>query len=129
VKDRRRRVDQKTGLLNQLTGRLKLYFPQILRWFSSADSALAWRFLERWPDLESAQNVSRQKLKAFLIRDALSCPADVDQMINQIRDAIPATQDRAAVNSSAVFVQGIVGELQLLRTTIQKYEKQIEAIV
>jgi hypothetical protein len=50
-------------------------------------------------------------------------------MINQIRDSIPATQDRAVVNSSAVFVQGIVGELQLLRTTIQKYEKQIEAIV
>jgi Transposase IS116/IS110/IS902 family./Transposase. len=129
VEDRRRRVDQKTGLLNQLTGRLKLYFPQILRWFPSADSALAWRFLERWPDLQSAQKVSRQKLKAFLTRDARSCPADVDQFINRIREAMPATQDRAVVSSSTVFVQGLVCELQLLRATIQKYEKQIEAIV
>jgi hypothetical protein len=31
VEDRRRRVDQKTGRLNQLTARLKFYFPQILR--------------------------------------------------------------------------------------------------
>lgn len=37
VEDRRRRVDQRTGLLNQLIGRLKLYFPQILRWFPSSD--------------------------------------------------------------------------------------------
>jgi transposase len=128
VEDRRRRVDQKTGLLNQLTGRLKLYFPQLLKWFP-VDSALASRFLERWPDLQSAQKAPRQKLRAFLTRDARSCPADVDQFISQIRDAMPATQDRAVVNSSTVFVQGLVGELQLLRSTLQKYDKEIEAIV
>lgn len=128
VEDRRRRVDQKTGLLNQLTGRLKLYFPQALRWFP-VDSALAWRFLEQWPDLQSAQKVSRQKLKVFLTRDARSCPADVDQFISQIREAMPATQDRAVVNSSTVFVQGLVCELQLLRATIQKYDQQIESTV
>ena len=65
VEDRRRRVDQRTGLLNQLTGRLKLYFPQILRWFPTSDSILMWQFLEHWPDLQSAQKASRQKLKAF----------------------------------------------------------------
>jgi transposase len=129
VEDRRRRVDQKTGILNQLTGRLKLYFPQILEWFPSADSMLAWRFLEQWPDLQSAQKASRQKLKAFLTRDARSCPADVDRFIDRIREAIPATEDRAVVGSATVFVQGLVCELQLLRTLIQKYEKQIEAVV
>ena len=129
VEDRRRRVDQRTGLLNQLTARLKLYFPQILKWFLSIDSTLAWRFLERWPDLESAQKAPRQKLKAFLTQDARSCPADVDQFINLIREAIPATQDRAVVNSSTLFVKGLVCELQLLRTTIQNYDKQIETIV
>jgi len=128
VEDRRRRVDQRTGLLNQLTGRLKLYFPQILRWFPSSDSILMWQFLEHWPDLQSAQNASRQRLKAFLVRDARSCPADVDGFIRQVREAIPATKDRAVVASAAMFVQEIVCQLQVLRTTIQKYDKQIEAI-
>jgi len=128
VEDRRRRVDQRTGLLNQLTGRLKLYFPQILRWFPSSDSILMWQFLEHWPDLQSAQNASRQRLKAFLVRDARSCPADVDGFIRQVREAIPATKDRAVVASAALFVQEIVCQLQVLRTTIQKYDKQIEAI-
>src|ERR1700712_4549261 len=40
VEDRRRLVDHKTALVNQLTGRLKLYFPQTLSWFTSADSVL-----------------------------------------------------------------------------------------
>jgi len=128
VEDRRRRVDQKTGLLNQLIGRLKLYFPQILRWFSSSDSVLMWQFLEHWPDLQSAQKASRQKLKAFLIRDARSCPTDVDEFIQQVREAIPATKDRAVMASAALFVQELVCQLQVLRNTIQKYEKQIEAI-
>jgi transposase len=128
VEDRRRRVDQRTGLLNQLTGRLKLYFPQALRWFASSDSILMWQFLEHWPDLHSAQKVSRQKLKAFLVRDARSCPADVDEFIRQVREAIPATKDRAVVASAALFVQELVCQLQVLRATIQKYDKQIEAI-
>jgi transposase len=122
-------VNQKTGILNQLTGRLKLYFPQVLRWFASADSLLVWRLLEQWPDLQSIQKLSRQKLKAFLTRDARSRPANVDQLIKQIREAIPATQDRAVLSSSRVFVQDLVAELQRLRATIRKYDKQIEAIV
>ena len=32
------------------------------------------------------------------------------------------------VASAALFVQELVGQLQVLRNTIQKYEKQIEAI-
>jgi transposase len=128
VEDRRRRVDQRTGLLNQLIGRLKLYYPQILKWFSSSDSLLMWQFLEHWPDLQSAQRASRQKLKAFLMKDARSGPANVDEFIQQVCDAIPATKDRAVVASAALFVQELVCQLQVLRNTIQKYEKQIEAI-
>jgi transposase len=129
VEDRRRRVDQRTGLLNQLTGRLKLYFPQILRWFPSSDSMLMWQFLEHWPNLQSAQKASRQKLKTFLTRDARSCLADVDGFILQVREAIPATKDGAVVASASLFVQELVCQLHVLRNTIQKYEKQIEAIV
>src|SRR5579863_2426839 len=129
VEDRRRRVDQRIGLLNQLIGRLKLYFPQILRWFPSSDSVLMWQFLQQWPDLQSAQKALRRKLKAFLIKNARSCPTDVDEFIQQVRNAIPATQDRAVTTSSALFVQELVCQLQVLRNTIQKYDKQIETVV
>jgi hypothetical protein len=68
-------VDEKTRILNRLSGRLKLYFPQALEWFGSADSQLLWHFLERWPDLESVRKVRRSTLEAFLgaARQATAC--------------------------------------------------------
>lgn len=129
VEDRRRLVDHKTALMNQLTGRLKLYFPQILSWFASLDSVLVWHLLEQWPELEALQKASRHKLKAFLQRDARSCPPDVDRFLEQVRAAVPATGDAAVVRSAARFVQALVRQLKVLRADIQEYEKQIEAIV
>ncbi len=129
VEDRRRLVDHKTALLNQLTGRLKLYFPQLLSWFAASDSVLLWRLLEQWPELESWQQAPRRKLKAFLEQDARSAPADVDALLERVRTAVPATQDRAVVSAAARFVQTLVRQLQLLRAEIQGYERQIQAIV
>ena len=129
VEDRRRQVNHKTALLNQLTNRLKLYFPQILSWFGSADSMLVWRCLEQWPELKALQKVARRRLKVFLTKDGRSCPADVDQVIEQIRQAIPATEDRAVVESGTLFVQDVIGQLRLLRKAIQQYDERIEALV
>ncbi len=129
VEDRRRQVNHKTALLNQLTNRLKLYFPQIPSWFGSADSMLVWRCLEQWPELKALQKVARRRLKVFLTKDGRSCPADVDQVIEQIRQAIPATEDRAVVESGTLFVQDVIGQLRLLLKAIQQYDERIEALV
>ena len=129
VEDRRRQVNHKTALLNQLTNRLKLYFPQILSWFGSADSMLVWRCLEQWPELKALQKVARQRLRVFLTKDGRSCPADVDRVIEQIRQAIPATGDRAVVESGTLFVQDVIGQLRLLRKGIQQYDERIETLV
>jgi hypothetical protein len=67
-----------------------------------------WQFLEHWPDLQSAQKASRQELKVFLAIDARSCPADVDEFIRQIREAIAATKDRAVVAGATISQTGTV---------------------
>ena len=58
-------MDEKTHCLNQLTQRLKMYFPQVLTWFGSADAVLLWKFLERWPDLEALRKAERGRWKRF----------------------------------------------------------------
>lgn len=108
---------------------MKLYFPQLLTWFGSADSLLLWRLLERWPELEALQQVSRQRLKAFLTQDARSAPADGEAFVESVRLAVPATRDAAVVRSAARFAQSLVQQLPVLRSQIQQYEKHIEAIV
>jgi len=126
VEDRRKLVDEKTRCLNRLTARLKMYFPQILSWFTSLESRLVWEFLEQWPDLASLQKASRRKLKAFLERDGRSCAPDSEQLWQTIRHAVPATQDGAVNASSALFVRALVQQLQILRNAIAGYEKNIE---
>ena len=52
VEERRRAVNEKTRQSNRLTDCLKLYFPQILRWFDDVGTPLVGDLLERWPSLE-----------------------------------------------------------------------------
>src|SRR5262252_7753605 len=55
VEQRRGTVDEKTRQSNRLTDCLKLYFPQILRWFDDVAGPLVGDLLERWPGLEQLQ--------------------------------------------------------------------------
>jgi transposase len=128
VEDRRRLVDQKTCCLQQLTQRLKLYFPQALTWFGSADSVLLWKILEQWPDLEALRKVRRSRLKSFLESDRRCSPPEIEQLWPALQQAVPATRDEAVIGSSVLFVSALVGQLLNLRAAIQQYEKRIREL-
>src|SRR5215472_102106 len=68
VEERRKLVDEKTAIINSLTTRLKLYFPQMLEWLDRLDTSLACAWLGRWPTLEKLQKVSPVKLRSFFNR-------------------------------------------------------------
>src|SRR4030095_516049 len=55
VEARRRTVDEATRQSNRLTDCLKLYFPQIRRWFGDVASPLVGDLLKRWPTLDELQ--------------------------------------------------------------------------
>ena len=128
VEDRRRLVDQKTSWLQQLTQRLKLYFPQALTWFGSADSVLLWKVLEQWPDLEALRKVDGRQLKSFLESDRRCSAPEFEQLWPALQQAVPATRDGAVIRSSALFVSALVQQLLALRTVIQQYEKHIRQL-
>lgn len=128
VEDRRRLVDQRTRCLQQLTQRLKLYFPQVLTWFGSADSVLLWKVLEQWPDLEALRKVSRGRLKSFLESDRRWAAPEIEQLWPALQQAVPATRDVAVIGSSILFVSALIGQLLGLRAAIQQYEKRIREL-
>lgn len=128
VEDRRCLVDEKTRALNRLTGRLKMYFPQVLSWFGSVDSVWVWRFLEKWPELGVVQRARRSTVQAFLERDRRHAAPDLEELWPSIRAAVPATHDAAVIASSVLFVRTVVQQLERLRQAIQEYETRIEAL-
>lgn len=128
VEDRRQLVDEKTRCLNRLTQRLKLYFPQALSWFGGADSVWLWKFLERWPDLETLRKVRRSTLKTFLDSDGRSSAPDLEQFWPGIRQAVPATHDAAVLRSAVLFVTNMVRHLQALRESIRHYDQRLKEL-
>src|SRR5690348_242644 len=94
VENRRRLVDDKTCFSNRLIAQLKLYFPQILRWFYKPASPVACDFLLRWPTLEAAQKAKPAALKTFFLKH--NCQ-DVERRLEEIRQAVCATHDQAVI--------------------------------
>jgi hypothetical protein len=71
VEERRQTVDEKTRANLRLTDCLKLYFPQVLRWFDDVTSPLVGDLLERWPTLEQLQRAHPGTLRKFFSRAQL----------------------------------------------------------
>lgn len=105
VEARRKLVDDKTYFSNRLTAQLKLYYPQILKWFYKVSSPVACDFLLRWPTLESAQKAGPKKLRDFYRKH--NCQ-DEDHRLEDVRQAVPATLDQAIIRSSILMVQATV---------------------
>jgi transposase len=122
VEVRRKLVDDKTRFTNRLTAQLKLYYPQILRWFYKLSSPVTCDFLSRWPTLEAAQKAAPRSLRAFFRRH--NCQ-DEERRLKEIRQAVPATHDRAVIQSSVLMVQAAVRVIQNLKEDITRCEERI----
>lgn len=125
VEDRRKLVNERTRQTNRLTARLKLYFPQILQWFSEMDSPLVRDLLRRWPTLEELQKARPATLREFFHQHNCRSAQRIDQRLEQIRQATPATRDAAVIGSSVVSVKILVQFIATLREGIAELDRQI----
>lgn len=127
VEGRKKFVNDKTRYSNRLTAKLKIYFPQVLDWFCVVSSALVGDFLERWPTLEKVQKARPETLHHFFQQHHLGNSV-IDQRLDQIRRAVPATQDAAVIRCCCAEVKALVGILREIRSAISCYDEQIETV-
>jgi transposase len=125
VEERRKLVNEKTAIINNLTSRLKLYFPQMLEWFNPIDTSLVCDLLERWPTLEQLQKLSPARLRGFFHRHHSRQAELIANRIKEIGQARPALSDRAIVDVQAAVVPVLVQLLAQLREGIAKLDQQL----
>lgn len=125
VEERRKLVNEKTAIVNSLTSRLKLYFPQMLEWFQPLGTSLVCALLERWPTLEEVQKVAPGRLRSFFYRHHSRERELIERRIREIGKARPALSDRAIVQTQASVVPILVQLLGKLREGIEKLDGQI----
>jgi transposase len=126
VEARRKAVDRRTLLSNQLQSTLRDYFPQALGLVGEhLASPLALDFLEKWPRLTDAQAAKPATLKSFYHRHNVRRPEIVEERIQRIRSARLLTRDAAIVEPAVRVVRMLVDELRVLQEHVAEFEVAI----
>ena len=126
VEERRKLVDEKTAQSNRLEAHLKIYFPQIPRWFGDVGSPMVCALLERWPTLEALQKARPDTLRSFFRKHHCRKEELIESRIKAIGEAMPALKDRAVVQTKVAVVKVSVQLIQVLHEGIEGLNRQIQ---
>jgi transposase len=129
VEKRRKLVDERTRQSNRLTNELKLYFPQVQRWFDEVQSPLVADFLKRWPTLADAQRARPETLRQFFHQHNCRNQERIEQRLEGIRQAVAVTTDAAIVEPSVILVSALLQIIACLGKAIEEFEGKIEQVM
>jgi hypothetical protein len=104
VEERRKQVDLQTSQTHRLTMHLKQSFPQILQWFDDIKAPLVANLLERWPTLEQLQKARPETLRKFFHQHNCRSQQLLEQRIQAIYQALPATRDQAVLEAQQASI-------------------------
>lgn len=126
--DRRRLVDQRVALANELKSLLKMYFPAILLLKPAKIYAdFIVRLLLKFPSLDKAQAAGRVRLRRLLF--GVGAKAKAEERLEILMNATPLTCDEVLVRSYSRRVQAICGQLDSLNRSISDYDAEIKKLV
>ena len=126
VEARRKAVDRRTLLLNQLVSTLKNYFPQALELVGEdLCTDMALDFLSKWPRLIDVQAAKPATLKSFYHRHNVRRPQLIQKRLDRVRSARLLTRDPAVIEMSVRVVRLLVAELRVLVEHITAFESAI----
>lgn len=128
VEARRKLVDRRTQLSNELTSLLKNYYPQALELTGQKRYApLALDFVERWPELVLLQAARPKTIRDFYHAHQVRRPELIDQRLALIARAQPLTTDRGLCEVSILELRALVAELRVLEKHRARLEEEIAA--
>ena len=128
VEGRRKLVNQTTRLTNRLTSHLKNYYPQALELAGELNTRQACEFLKRWPTLESLQLARPATVKKFYLNHGRPRTSTLNERLEQIRQAVALTDDRAVVLAGSMMVKALVAQIQPLIIAVEQYDDEIHRL-
>jgi transposase len=127
-RQRQKLVVERTRLKNQLTACLKTYYPVALNLFSGLDCAIAWSFLQAYPNAQAASAASLADLQAFFAQLGYSCPRKIPEIYAQLQaPAIPVADWQ--VRASQHYMLLLVELLATIVSQIQAYERKLSDLL
>lgn len=128
VEKRRQLVDDRTANTNRATEQLKLYFPQVLRWFDELASPICRDFLERWPTLPQLQAEDPEQVRRFFHQHGSRSARRIETRLREMREAKPLSEDPAIIAPGVTLVRTMLAVAAALNEGIGELEKSIEKV-
>jgi transposase len=125
---RRKTVDRRTALTNELTSLLRSYYPQALQLVDKLNSELAQGFFKRWPDLIALKAAKPATLKKFYYAHNVRRPELVQKRLQLIRQAVALTTDQARVSVAVLQLRCLLDQLGVLAKHVARFEEQIKRL-
>jgi len=126
VEYRRKCVNKRVRLTNELTQLLKEYYPQALDLAGALDHKMACNFLLKWPTLQKLQKCKPEVVRRFYEEHGCRRSDVIEERIEQIYQSRPLTTDKAVLESSTLILQTIVPQLHLLIEAIARFDEKIQ---
>jgi len=125
---RRKIVEERKRLHQQLTSQLKLYFPLLIQLFPRNITRSA-AMVKRWKTLAKLRRAHPRALRTFLKQHGIRNDEKQTEIIKTIRAAVPLTTDEAIVEPTALFAVSLAKQIEQLNRTIDQFDQQIAELV
>ena len=126
VQARRKAVDRRTLLTNQLLSTLKDYFPQAMALVGENLAApMALDFLDKWPRLTEVKAAKSSTVRNFYYRHNVRRAELIESRLEQIRSAQLLTRDTAVIEVGVRVVKLLTAELRVLGEHIAEFDAVI----
>ena len=129
VEHRRRLVDQRTALSNQLLSLLKDYYPEAIELLGEHPATtLALAFLRRWPTLQQLKASRWATIEAFYRHQHSAHAVALERRRQLIVQARPLTDDPAILEPARLYLVALLDQLQPLLAAIERYDAEVAAV-
>jgi transposase len=124
--NRRRLVDERTRLVNQLHSLLKTYYPLAETLLDGRmTTPMAADFLARWPELSALQKAEVQTLRAFFYKHNSRGAKKMEERLATVKTARALTQDPAIIDPARSLTTALAGLLKVLHQAIAVLDQAI----
>jgi transposase len=128
VETRRRMVDQRTAVLNQLTSLLKSYYPQALELVQDLNTSLAVEFLDRWPDLLSLKAAKLATIKRFYYHHNVRSAELIEERLAFVAKSVALTTDEARVSVAVLQLRQLLDQVRVFHKHVPLLNTQIKEV-
>lgn len=126
TKLRRKIVQERKRVGQQLTSRLKLYFPLLAQLFPRNIERTA-ALVKRWGTLAQLKRAHPKTLRVFMKQQGLRNIQKQTKLIETIRATVPLTTDVTIVEPNAPFSRLLAKQIEQLNQTVGQFDKHADA--